>query len=216
MSNRWGALLTTLCLVACGGHGPPAPPPASGAGDTRPGDAKATRAQLTAVIRAPTYLDGLTEDERAHALSEPFVPGLIIVYMVDVGGAARVARIEDLAVRGITRTALRAVAEWNVANALRGAPKCEPDTVATLATGNFYESSRLLLDKQWADLTATKGRVVVAVPKNDTLFVTCDPSADALKQLTVAVQNTYPRAPHPVSSALFAWSQSGWQELPAP
>jgi hypothetical protein len=108
------------------------------------------------------------------------------------------------------------VADWNLAGTLAGAPTCERDSVTTIAVGNYYESSRLLLDKQWSDLAAKQGAVVVAAPSNDVLLVTCNPSPALLKKLAVAVQNTYPRAPHPISPSLWSWATGGWQELKLP
>ncbi len=75
----------------------------------------------------------------------------------------------------MTREALRAVAEWNLASLLGDPVSCTNHSVTEPAHRHYYESSRLLLDKQWADLAAQAGTVVVAAPSNDTLFVACNP-----------------------------------------
>ncbi len=216
MPNYLGVLAATIFMSGCAEPPAPAQAPSRPTSASRPNDAKSTRAQLTAVIRAQSYLDALSDGERAAVISEPFVANLVIVYMVDEHGAARIARTEDLTARGVTMDALRAVAEWNVGVALRDLPSCEPDAVTALPHGNFYQSSRLLLDKQWADLAASRGTVVVAVPTNDALFVTCSASPNVLKKLSIAVQNSYPRAAHPVSPSLLTWTADGWRELAAP
>ncbi|HEY1536546.1 MAG TPA: DUF1444 family protein [Polyangiaceae bacterium] len=216
MTIRRGLLLVALALGACAPQAPAAAPPQQPSANERSTDAKATRSQFTAVVRADSFLASLPEQERAQAISEPFAAGLVIVYMVDQRGVARPARSEDLSDSGVTRDALRAVAEWNVAAALPEALSCERDTVTALAAGSFYQSSRLLLDKQWSDLAAKKGQVIVAVPSNDTLFVACDATPATVKKLATTIQNTYPRAARPVSPSILRWTPSGWQGLNPP
>jgi uncharacterized protein YtpQ (UPF0354 family) len=216
MSIRRAWLLATIILAACAQQAPAAglssaPPPGP-----RPAEAKVTRSQFTAVVRNDSFLAGLPENERAQAISEPFAASLVVVYMVDDHGIARLARPKDLSDSGVTRDALRAVAEWNIAAVLPEALGCERDAVTALPAGSFYQSSRLLLDKQWSDLAAKKGQVVVAVPSNDTLFVACDATPATFKKLATTIQNTYPRAARPVSPSILRWTPSGWQELKPP
>ncbi len=178
-------------------------------------EAKALRAQLTAVVRAASFVDTLPTTQRAQVISEPFEPGLVVVYMVDQHGAARIAQAEDLTASGVTREALRAVVEWNLSVALPLPPafKCEPGTITSITAANYYESSRLLLTKQWTDLAAAKGHVVVAAPRNDSLFVACNPTPANINELTTTIHNLWPRADHPVSPALLSWTGSAWEEL---
>jgi hypothetical protein len=213
MTIRGGLLLVALALGACAPQVPAATPSQPPSAGERSAATKATRSEFTAIVRNDSFLASLPEQERAQAISEPFAAGLVIVYMVDERGVARLARSEDLKDSGVTRDALRAVAEWNVAAALPEALSCERDTITALPAGSFYQSSRLLLDKQWSDLAAKKGQITAAVPSNDTLFVTCDASPDTLEKLAIMIQNTYPRAAHPVSPAILRWTPSGWQAL---
>jgi hypothetical protein len=216
MTIRRGLLLAVLALSACAPQAPAAAPAQQPSAGEQSAGAKATRSQFTAVVRADSFLASLPEQERAQAISEPFAPGLVIVYMVDQRGVARPARPEDLQDSGVTRDALRAVAEWNVAAALPEALSCERDSITSFAAGSFYQSSRLLLDKQWSDLAAKKGQIIVAVPSNETLFVACDASPATVKKLATTIQNTYPRAARPVSPSVLRWTPSGWQALNPP
>ena len=194
--------------------------PAAGASDQASSSLEsshrqAARARLRAVVRDQSFLERLPESERKTTISEPFSPRMLILYTVDDRGAARGAQASDLAESGVTREALRAVVEWNLASLLRGPVTCSSHALTEPARRQYYESSRLLLDKQWADLAAEAGTVVVAVPSNDTLFVACNPTAEVLQKLAVIVQNTYPQAPRPVSPSLLTWSKDGWRALPA-
>ena len=212
--------LVTLVLAGCGGPQTPAAEPSARAAATGTSPAanpqQVARARLRAVIRDQSFLEHLPESVRKSTITEPFSGRMVILYMVDDRGAARGAQAADLAESGVTRDALRAVVEWNLSNLLRDPVSCTSHTLGEPAHHEYYESSRLLLDKQWADLTARSGSVVVAVPSNDTLFVACNPTPDTLQKLSVVVQNTFPRSPRPVSPALLSWSADGFRELPAP
>jgi uncharacterized protein YtpQ (UPF0354 family) len=204
---RW--LWAGIWLGACSPQPPAAAPPPSAS----PTDPKTTRAEFTAVVRADSFLGQLSRDERANAIAEPLAAGLVIVYMVDQHGVARFARAEDLKDSGVTRDALRAVAEWNIAAALRDPLRCERDAITTFPTGSFYQSSRLLLTQQWSDLAAKGAQIFVAVPSNDTLLVACDATPVTLAKLATAIQNSYPRAAHPVSPSILRWTAEGWVGL---
>lgn len=214
------AVCWTLALAGCAaqhaGPGTPSTPvtPAETRSEATP--QAAARARLRAVVRDQSFLERLSDSVRASTISEPFSGRMVILYLVDDRGAARGAQDADLAESGVTREALRAVVEWNLAQVLKERLTCTSHAVTEPARHGFYESSRLLLDKQWADLAASAGKVVVAAPSNDTLFVACNPSPETLQKLAVIVQNTYPRAARPVSPSLLTWSGDGWQELPAP
>ena len=207
MRARW--LWAGLWLGACASPAVPASAPQSqpAAGSA---DGKTTRAEFTAVVRAASSLGSASSEERASRLTEPFGADLVIVYMVDHHGVARLARAEDLKDTGVTRDALRAVAEWNIAAALRDPLRCEHDAITTFPTGSFYQSSRLLLTQQWSDLAAKGQQIFVAVPSNDTLLVACDATPATLHKLATAIQNSYPRAAHPVSPSILHWTAEGW------
>jgi len=210
---------STLALLGCAGQQTKAElsdQPGASAGSLAGDTQKAARARLRAVIRDQSFLDRLPGAERAATISEPFSARMVVLYVVDDRGAARGAQPSDLVESGVTTEALRAVVEWNLASLLVEPVSCTSHTVTEPAHRNFYESSRLLLDKQWADLAAKAGTVVVAAPSNDTLFVACNPTPEILQKLAVVVQNTFPQAPRPVSPSLLTWSKDGWKELPAP
>jgi len=218
----WRKMVSGICsaltLLGCAGQHPPAQAggPATPAGSLESRTQEAARARLRAVIRDQSFLERLPESERASTISEPFSARMVILYMVDDRGAARGAQASDLVESGVTRDALRAVVEWNLSSLLGDPVSCTSHALTEPAHGRYYESSRLLLDKQWAELAAKAGTVVVAVPSNDTLFVACNPTPEILQKLAVVVQNTLPQAPRPVSPSLLSWSKDGWKEMPAP
>jgi uncharacterized protein YtpQ (UPF0354 family) len=220
----WPRIISTVCstlaLAGCAAHQPPGAQPPAQATDAQASPESmhqaAARARLRAVVRDQSFLEHLPEAVRASSLIEPLSGRMVIVYVVDDGGAARHAQESDLVESGVTREALRAVVEWNLAQVLVEPLSCTSHALSEPAHHNYYESSRLLLDKQWADLAGRAGTLVVAAPSNDTLFVACNPTPEVLRKLAVVVQNSYPQAPRPVSSSLLTWASDGWHELPPP
>src|SRR5262249_48456060 len=64
---------------------------------------KTTPAQLTAIVRPASYLQSIPEAIRAATLSDPLVADIVVVYVVDQGGAVRGAKAEDLSATGVSR-----------------------------------------------------------------------------------------------------------------
>src|SRR6478735_50057 len=222
MSGRRRALelCLTLALTGCAAQQSPATEPlvhtaSAGVTPENSSPEAAARARLRAVIRDQSFLEHLSDAVRVSTISEPFSGRMVILYLVDDGGAARGAQASDLTESGVTREALRAVVEWNLAQILKEPLSCTSHALGEPARHDFYESSRLLLDKQWADLAEKSGPVVVAAPSNDTLFVACNPTPEVRQKLSVVVQNAYPHAARPVSPSLLTWTKDGWSELPA-
>jgi hypothetical protein len=206
----------TLALAGCAKQQPPAANPTTQPAAAEDRSQVAARARLRAVVRDRSFLDNLPESVRTTTLTKPFAARMVILYMVDDRGAARGAQAADLAESGIAPEALRAVVQWNLGSLLGDPVSCTSHSVSEPARRHYYESSRLLLDRQWAELAARAGTVVVAAPSNDTLYVACNPTPEVLHKLAVIVQNTFPHSPRPVSPSLLTWSEDGWRELPAP
>ncbi len=176
----------------------------------------ATADRLVAVIRPAAYLDRLPSGVRSKTLSEPLAADLWVIYVVDEGGAVRGANPDDLATAGVTREALAAVARENLASVLSGSaaqPACEPHSVTLVATGNYFESSRLLLTDFWKRLADRNRSVVVAAPAADALVIACDPDATELRKLSDGVAKMFQIAERPVSKSLLRWTGSGWEQL---
>ena len=86
------------------------------------------------------------------------------------------------------------------------------DSVTVVATGQYYESSRLLLTKQWAEIAAlTKATIIAAVPGHDTLLFILDPSQATIHGLPRAIQMLEPKLERPLSRTLLRWTSGGWQ-----
>lgn len=184
---------------------------------TRPAEPPATAHQLMAIIRPASYLQQVPNDIRATILSEPLTASLLVVYVVDQGGDVRSMKAADLSGTGVSQDALPATARQNIAAALSVQPvqvACDTNSVTVLANGNYYESSRLLVDPFWRDLAArTHASIVVAVPAADALVVACNPDHAQLLKLSQFIDAVAAKGQPPLARALLEWTPGGWQEV---
>jgi uncharacterized protein YtpQ (UPF0354 family) len=180
-----------------------------------PRDSKVAAEQLMAVVRATTYFDGMPADVRSSTLSEPLLADLLLVYVVDQGGNVRSAQSNDLVSSSVARAELPQLVRKNLAAALPALPDsavCQANSFTLLATGNYYESSRLLLSEFWSALARKSHRtLVVAAPASDALIVACDPSPSQLKQLQGAAEKIWAEAQRPLTKSLLQWTPGGWK-----
>lgn len=184
---------------------------------TRPESPKATPERLFAVIRPSGYFDGTPADVKAESLIEPLAADLLVVYVMDEGGAVRGAKTSDLKDLGLARTDVPAAALRNLTAALPvppNQPDCRPHAVGLWRSGSYFESSRLLLSDYWQGMAQrTKLSIVAAAPAADSLVVVCDPTAEELVKLRKMVEQLGRQAARPVSNTLLKWTPTGWQEL---
>jgi uncharacterized protein YtpQ (UPF0354 family) len=184
---------------------------------TRAAEPPATAQQLMAIVRPVSYLDQVPEKGRSGMLYESLPGDLLALYVVDQGGAVRGLKNEDLPAIGVNREVLSSTVRENLTAALPTSAElrvCEPHTVALWATGNYYESSRLLLSDFWTALAASAhGAVVVVVPTSDQLVVACAPDRAELKKLAGFVEIMSRKGQRPLSTSLLEWTAGGWHEL---
>ena len=184
---------------------------------TRPASPKASPERLFAVIRPSGYFDGIPADVRAESLFEPLAADLMVVYVMDEGGAVRGAKTSDLADLGLGRGEVPAAARRNLGTALpvpKDQPDCRPHAIGLWSSGNYFESSRLLLSDYWQGMAQrTKRTIVAAAPAADSLVVVCDPTPEELAKLGKMLEQMARQAARPVSTTLLKWTPGGWQAL---
>jgi len=179
---------------------------------TRPSSPPASRSQLMAIVRPRSYLEAFPQEARGALLTEPLTEDLVVIYMVDLGGSARGAREIDLTAAGVRRDELATVARKNLEASLPRPPQkeCSARNITMFATGNFYETSRLLLTDFWRDF-AGKHQLVVSAPSADALVVACDLNQRGLHDLATMTGDLFEKADRGVSKALLGWTGSGWK-----
>jgi uncharacterized protein YtpQ (UPF0354 family) len=178
--------------------------------------AKATASQFIPALRSKSYVEGMPPEGRAALLLEPFVADLVVVYVGDFGGSVRGLQASDLEASEVSREALPGVARKNIGATLSPVAEldqCNARGVKVWASGNYFESSRLLLSEPWTKLAElAHGSLLVTAPGADTLVVACDPDRAMLRELAATTEKLYRSAGRPLSRAVLKWSGGGWTE----
>ena len=81
-------------------------------------------------------------------------------------------------------------------------------------TGDFYESSRLMLHDAWAsDARELDFQLMIAVPMPDVVLFGNASSQSAISAMGMVAHNMLDRAPEPISATLLRWTPTGWEVL---
>jgi uncharacterized protein YtpQ (UPF0354 family) len=143
---------------------------------------------------------------------EPFVADLAVVYVVDRPESAKILVETDLAELHMTRAEAIARARQNVAAQL-GALQTRAisgQSLGYLATGEYYETSRLLDHTVWKDVAASMpDGLIVAAPGND-IILYGNASADARAAMRLIAADIASKAQIPVSATVLRWTAAGW------
>jgi uncharacterized protein YtpQ (UPF0354 family) len=172
--------------------------------------------QLMPALRPRAYVDEIRRSGRAEVLAEPFVGDIYVVYFVDSAERVRGVMNADLVALNLKASDLPAVTKRNLDDKLKQlrapATPVRPNEVTILATGNFYESSRLLQSETWADFArGRKEMLLAAAPASDVLLFTLAPPADSGATFAKAVEIVFERAPKALSRTVLRWTDRGWQ-----
>jgi uncharacterized protein YtpQ (UPF0354 family) len=172
-------------------------------------------ASIRPAIRTSEYVDGMRA-QGGKLITESFVAGLSIVYMLDLPDAARSLQADELAVLKMDRGQLRERALANV-EAEIGKPakhiEALPENgIGYLTTQSYYNSSLVLLHAEWKSVSERfGGQLLVAVPAPDVLLYADgrDPHArDALAALAAQIAG---KSPTPLFTGVLRWTASGWE-----
>jgi uncharacterized protein YtpQ (UPF0354 family) len=148
-------------------------------------------------------------------LARPVAGDLWMICVGDSPHGIHILQHAELAKLGLTDEQAIALGLKNTAAAL---PPLESDTHVLkqmglkFATGDFYESSRMLMHEQWAAMSkAMGGHLVVAVPNNDFLIYGNGGGNGDRMMLSTFAKTVMEKAPKPMSASLFQWTPTGWE-----
>jgi hypothetical protein len=178
--------------------------------DVRPAD-------IRVVVRPAGYIDDVVHSIAGHPEAAPVVRpvagDVLMICVVDAPRGIKMLSRGDLGKLGLTEDQAIALGLKNVAATLpplAEAAQEVPQTGVKATTGNFYESSRMLLHDQWAEMSkAMGGHLIVAVPQSD-LLIFGNGAKDGAMIATFA-RNAASKAPKPISISLFQWTPTGWE-----
>jgi uncharacterized protein YtpQ (UPF0354 family) len=177
------------------------------------------RAIVRAVIRPAAYIEAARQSLGAHGgelVAVPFAGDLWLVCVADYPTTTRLLNVDDLRALDLDREAAIALAKSNLATVLRpignvAASTLPQDAFGTIS-GDDYESSRVLLHEQWADLAKRfDGNLIVALPGSRLVLYgdARGPNAvDAMATLARKIAETQQR---PISASVLRWTPDGWR-----
>ena len=156
---------------------------------------------------------------KTELLARPLVPGLWVVPVVDSPRSMRMVVKQDLATLKIDEEALFELGRRN----LREQLKPLADVARVPRAGEIgrlgeddYESSRLLLHEEWAELAERmKHQLVVMVPASNLLIYGEASNTQAVEGLRALGREAARGSERPLSLTLLRWTVAGW-EIVAP
>ncbi len=161
--------------------------------------------------------NSLRGHQREFVAHQPFVNDTLILYVVELDQASAALSMEQLIRWGVSVDELDRMARDNLA---RSRPTLEvelsrrPDgTIATLETGDGYESSRLLLGQLYEALAPELGgEFLVAIPSRDEFLAGPIQPEHMVDQQQRLAEDHYRKRPHPITSRLFVMTRDGVAE----
>ena len=175
-----------------------------------------TRSVLLA-IRSSAYLKNaqaaLGKDAPTLQI-RPLADGLVTVAMLDTPSTARPLSAKDTERLKLSDDQLFALAAQNLRTSLEPlSSKAKPVGHGEIGTlqGGYYESGRMALVADWAELAAAQhGTLLLAAPSPDVILYISEPTPAAIDALRTMAKTVAAKSRAPLSPAVFQWSADGW------
>jgi hypothetical protein len=177
------------------------------------------KAALRVVVRGGQYVDSLrkmgVDHPEAAIIVRPVAGDLWLICVADGAHGVKPLNKTDVAKLGLNEDQAVALATQNTRAALTPLADKIHDLPADglgYIAGDFYDSSRLLLHDDWADLSRKmNGHLIVAVQGNDTLVYGDGSTPIKLDALTSFVAYAAGHAQRPISTTVLHWTRAGWE-----
>ncbi|HLW93703.1 MAG TPA: hypothetical protein VKS78_20705 [Roseiarcus sp.] len=177
------------------------------------------RSQLRAIVRQAALVE-LADKSYARrggaTVSEKLIGDLWVMCAQDLPGAVGVLNANDLAKLKLSREEALTACKENVAASLpplKPFKRDYPSPGVNLLTGDPYEASLLIFPERWTEIAESlDGDLLVAAPANNALIYASGRDKDAVATLAKAAEFVAERAQKPLSTAVFRWTPTGWEE----
>lgn len=186
----------------------------------RAGTIPAKRESLRLVVRTAASVQQAQRDMGGDASTfrpRAFVGPLVTVPVFDTMRASRLIAEQDYKTLGLSVDQTRETARKNTYDALPQVlqtAKPVPAGEVGKMDGAVPQPSRLIFIDDWKPLAdAQGGKLIVAVPANDTVLYVGDDDAATLDALRAQVREIMGKSATPLSDVLLRWSPSGWVPL---
>jgi uncharacterized protein YtpQ (UPF0354 family) len=157
---------------------------------------------------APLFFVGSTDAPVVY----PWMPSLLVTYVVDARGARVLVRERDIA--GVTRDQLHATAMLNLRKRAGDRLRIEAEgAIFKVVLDGRFEASTLLLDELWDEKLRgrVQGEIVVCVPARDVVAFTGSTSEEGLAELVAIVGRLHPAGENLLVQDLFVRRAGAWE-----
>lgn len=178
------------------------------------------QAKLPFDVVAPTILPRiqplslLKQNTHPHIVHQPYINNTIIIFMIDLGGAATPVTVEHQIRWGIDNDELETLARDNLAEHKPGLElnlyQGQQGAAALFTIGDGYDAARILLDNLFPQLAPEMGgNFHVAIPSRDTFIAFPTAPHTFVDNLLPRIQADYARLPYPITDELFLITLDG-------
>lgn len=147
----------------------------------------------------------------------PFAGDLALTAVLDFPTSMRMFTNEDAKKLGISEDQVIEIGRKNLRASLKPLSDFPPPTAEQsfrYLGDSPYESSRMILHSDWAPVAkALGGSLIVGVPSSNLLVYGRGDSELALDALRAFIRDTVRKTDRPLSTALFRWTENGWEEV---
>jgi len=179
---------------------------------------KSDRSMIRAVVRTAAVLAGYEVTLRRPIVMAPLAGDLRIACVIDKPTSLSYLGEPDLQELGLSHDEAIALGIRNVAadlKPLRDVMMGDPDDPWGHSDGDDYESGRILLHEDLAELSQAWGdRLIIAVPGTHTVLYADGRRPDALAKMRDAVKEQMTHSERAISSTLLLWTKTGWEVIP--
>ena len=176
------------------------------------------RAQVRLVVRPEDYIAQARRqmaEGKVELIARPLVANLWMVPVVDSPSSMRLVTKDDLAALKLDEEAIFELGRRNLrekSKPLRQVAPVPPRGEIGRLGEDDYESSRLILHGEWADLAARmNNQLVVMVPASNLLIYGDGATAANLDALRALGREAARGSPRPLSIVMLRWTVAGWE-----
>ncbi len=168
------------------------------------------RADLRAIVRDGAYVEGAKK--MFDAVAEPLVGDLWVLCVIDMPGAMQILGSAQMAKLNLSANEALALCKENAAATLpQLAPtrRDYPWAGVNIVTGDPYDAGWLIFPERWTTIAENlQGDLLVAAPGVDISGA----APDSVAALGKAASVVAAKAQKPLSTAVFRWTPTGWEE----
>lgn len=181
-------------------------------------DVEVKPADIRVVVRGTAYVEDVARSTAGMPEAAPVVRSvagdIAMICVVDQPRGFKMLSHADLVKLNLSEDQAIALGLKNVAASLPPLVSVTEDAKQVgfkMASGDFYESSRMLLHDSWAETSkAMGGHLVVAVPQSD-MLVYSDGGGNGVTAVGAFARYVVAKAQKPISSSVFHWTPTGWE-----